>query len=128
MPVHLWPCGIIIVSALLGSGCVVRLLFLFIRNWVEKRLNKQDEKKKKTREYQIKLKELEHKRTSCYGKLFLWIHREIAENKCSKELEAAFNELQKVEEEIKNLDILNLTPLDALNLLYKLKEELGDKN
>ena len=34
----------IIVSALLGSGCVVGLLFLFIRNWVEKRLNKQDEK------------------------------------------------------------------------------------
>lgn len=101
----------IIVSALLGSGGVVGLLFLFIRNWVEKRLNKQDEKKKKTREYQIKLNELEHKRSSCYGKLFFWIHREIAENKCSKELEAAFNELQKVEEEIKEFENHRLTEL-----------------
>ena len=29
-----------------------------------------------------------------------------------------------VEEEIKNLDLLNMTPLDALNTLYKLKEKL----
>ena len=43
-------------------------------------------------------------------------------------LELMEEEKSKVEEEIKNLDILNLTPLDALNLLYKLKEELGDKN
>ncbi len=30
----------------------------------------------------------------------------------------------KIEEEIKNLDILNLTPMDALNILYKLQEEI----
>ena len=30
----------------------------------------------------------------------------------------------KIEEEIKNLDILNLTPMEALNILYKLQEEL----
>lgn len=29
-----------------------------------------------------------------------------------------------IEEEIKNLDLLNMTPLDALNTLYKLKEKL----
>ena len=30
----------------------------------------------------------------------------------------------KIEEEIKNLDILKLTPIDALNILYKMQEEL----
>ena len=30
----------------------------------------------------------------------------------------------KIEEEIKNIDILNLTPIDALNILYKMQEEL----
>ena len=30
----------------------------------------------------------------------------------------------KIEEEIKNLDILKLTPIDALNILYKLQEEM----
>jgi len=32
----------------------------------------------------------------------------------------------KLENEIKNIDVLNLTPLDALNILYKLKEEIGE--
>ena len=34
------------------------------------------------------------------------------------------NKESKVEEEIKNIDILNLTPIEALNILYKLKEEI----
>ena len=29
-----------------------------------------------------------------------------------------------VEKEIKELDILNVTPLDALNILYSLKEKI----
>lgn len=33
----------------------------------------------------------------------------------------------KIEEEIKNLNILQMTPMDALNTLYKLKEELKNK-
>jgi len=33
----------------------------------------------------------------------------------------------KVEEEIKNLNILQMTPIDALNTLYKLKEEVEKK-
>lgn len=32
-----------------------------------------------------------------------------------------------VEEKLKELDILNLTPIDALNILYKLKEEIDSK-
>ena len=39
-------------------------------------------------------------------------------------LEEVVKEESKVEEEIKKIDILNLTPLDALNVLYKLKEEI----
>ena len=35
----------------------------------------------------------------------------------------------KIEEKIKNIDILNLTPIEALNTLYKLQNELkGEKN
>ena len=35
----------------------------------------------------------------------------------------------KIEEEIKNIDVLNLTPIEALNTLYKLQNELkGEKN
>ncbi len=33
----------------------------------------------------------------------------------------------KVEEELKKIDILSVTPLDALNILYKLKEELNER-
>ena len=34
----------------------------------------------------------------------------------------------KLEKTIKEIDILNLTPLEALNTLYKLKEEIGESN
>ena len=37
-------------------------------------------------------------------------------------------EESKLEKEIKEIDILNLTPLEALNLLYKLKEEIGESD
>ena len=33
----------------------------------------------------------------------------------------------KVEEQLKNIDPLNVTPLEALNILYKLKEEIKNK-
>ena len=32
----------------------------------------------------------------------------------------------KIEKELKQLDLLNITPLDALNILYKLKEEVNE--
>ncbi|MBP3461070.1 MAG: DNA mismatch repair protein MutS [Bacilli bacterium] len=39
-------------------------------------------------------------------------------------LEEVVKEKSEVEEELKKIDILNLTPLDALNILYKLKENM----
>ena len=36
-------------------------------------------------------------------------------------------EESKIEKEIKNIDILKLTPIDAMNILYKLQEELKTK-
>ena len=33
----------------------------------------------------------------------------------------------KVEEELKNINPLEITPLEALNILYKLKEEVKNK-
>ena len=43
------------------------------------------------------------------------------------ELNLDFNTESKVEEEIRNMDILKLTPIDALNELYRLKRELEDE-
>ena len=43
------------------------------------------------------------------------------------ELNLDFNTESKIEEEIKNLDILKLTPIDALNELYRMKKELEDE-
>ena len=34
----------------------------------------------------------------------------------------------EIEEEIKNMDILNITPIEALNILYKLQEKLKENN
>ena len=34
----------------------------------------------------------------------------------------------KIEEELKQINPLEVTPIEALNILYKLKQELEDKN
>ena len=39
-------------------------------------------------------------------------------------VEKVIHEKSEVEEELKNTDIMSLTPIDALNLLYKLKEKI----
>ena len=33
-----------------------------------------------------------------------------------------------IEDKIKNIDILNITPLEALNFIYELKKEIDKKN
>ena len=45
--------------------------------------------------------------------------------KCAQESLPLFYEdkKSKVEEMLDNIDILKITPMDAMNLLYKLKEE-----
>ena len=43
------------------------------------------------------------------------------------ELNLDFSKESKIEDEIKNLDILKLTPIDALNELYRMKKELEDE-
>ena len=43
------------------------------------------------------------------------------------ELNLDFKTESKIEEEIKNIDILKLTPIDALNELYRMKKELEDE-
>ena len=35
---------------------------------------------------------------------------------------------KKIEEELKQINPLEVTPIEALNILYKLKQELEDKN
>lgn len=40
-------------------------------------------------------------------------------------LEESVKEESQIEKELRNLDILNLTPLDALNILYKFKDNLN---
>ncbi len=42
-------------------------------------------------------------------------------------LDELVKEESKVEEELKNIDPLTITPLEALNILYKLKEEVKNK-
>ena len=43
-------------------------------------------------------------------------------------LDDLIKEQSDVEKELKELDLFNTTPMDALNILYKLKEKINDKN
>lgn len=103
----------IIVTSILGSGGVVGFFFYLLRIWLDKKLDTQDIKRKKQTEYHIKRNELENKRSSCYGKLFFWMHKSITDTKYDNELNKAFSDLQKVEDDIKELEQHRLAELNS---------------
>lgn len=100
-----------IITAILGSGGVVSIFFFFFRRWIEKVLDEHEEKRKSMHEYQVKRDELEDKKSHCYGRMFFWLYKAIVTNQHNGDLERAFEELQKVEEEIKSFDRRKLAEL-----------------
>ncbi len=86
-----------------GSG-LVGLLFFFLRQYIDKRIQaaeKEEAKRKETRKKRLKIDdELQH----AYGRMFFWLYRAITTGQHNGELEAAFQRLQEAEQKKKDLD------------------------
>ena len=80
------------------------MIFYYFQKSLDQKFEKQEKRRKKSHELQIKKDELDNKKSSCYGKLFFWMYKYITDNSSNKELDRAFDELQKTEEEIKEFE------------------------
>jgi len=88
----------------LGGGGFVGVIFLFLRFYISKRLNENDERQKHRRDNQIRRLRIEEELHHAYGRVFFWMHRAVTTGHCNGELQEAFEKLQEIEERKKDLD------------------------
>ncbi|MDD2979512.1 MAG: hypothetical protein PHN80_06015 [Hespellia sp.] len=104
-----------LIGAVVGGSGLTGIVFYFIRRYIENKLNAKDAEQKKQNEIkhkdEMKRREQRIKRLSvddelqhCEGRLFFWIHKAIVDGNHNGDLENAFSEYQKAEQEKKLLD------------------------
>ena len=93
-----------LISALVGGSGICGVAFLFIRRYIEKLLDEKEQVNKKRILQRKKRLEAEDRLQHGAGRLFFWIHKAIVTGEHNGDLEAAFNEYQAAERELKDLN------------------------
>lgn len=93
-----------IILALAGGSGFVGILFYFIRKYIEKALDEKEQENKKKREQKLRRIKVEDELAHCQGRLFFWIHKAIVTGEHNGDLDKAFKDYQKAEDDRKDLD------------------------
>ena len=96
--------AIAIASALVGGSGLVGIAVYYIKRYIDKALEADEEKEKKMRKYRIRKTECDERIQHAQGRMFFWINRAIETGSHNGELKAAFEELQAAEKEKKELE------------------------
>ena len=94
----------IILSAVIGGSGLCGIVFLFIRQYIEKRLRLRDEREKKDEELRKRRRKINDKIQHATGRLLFWIVKAIETGEHNGDLRSSFEELTRAEEEGKDLD------------------------
>lgn len=97
---------IIVITAVLGSGGVIGLLFWYLRSYIEKKLHEEEQKRDGRQEMRMRRLKIDDELQHAYGRCFFWLHKAITteQQDNNKELEKAMNKLKEVEDKKKELD------------------------
>lgn len=93
-----------VISAIVGGSGFTGIAFLFMRRYIEKKLDAKDQEEEKRKKQKLRRMTVEDKMQHCTGRLLFWMHKAIVDGTHNGDLEDAFEKYQKVEEEKKNLD------------------------
>jgi len=93
-----------LISALVGGSGICGVAFLFVRRYIEKRLEEKEQVDKNRILQRKKRLEAEDRLQHGAGRLFFWMHKAIVTGEHNGDLEAAFNEYQAAERELKDLN------------------------
>lgn len=94
----------IIAGAVLGAGGIVGVFFYFLRRSIEKRLVLAESEAEKRKELSHERAIIEDKLCHAYSRLFFWMYKAIIDGKSNGELKKAFENLETVENQKKDLD------------------------
>lgn len=94
-----------VVGAVFGGAGFTGLVFAYLRRFIDKRLNARDQEDAKRHAMQIRRRKNHDAWQHAAGRLFYHLHKAIVTGHHNGDLEAAWNDFQRVEKEKKDLDL-----------------------
>ncbi len=94
----------IALSALIGGSGICGIVFLFIRHYIERRLSFREEREKKDEELRKKRRKINDRIQHAQGRTLFWLVQIVDPDQENANLITSFRDLQKAEEESKDLD------------------------
>lgn len=93
-----------VVSAILGGGGIVGIVFHFTKRYFDKKLETEEKKSAEARDFRQKKAACEERMTHALGRWVFWMNRWVETGDHNGELRAAFEDYQKAEKDKKELD------------------------
>lgn len=93
-----------IIGTVVGGSGIVGIVFLYIRRYIDGKLNAREAESKKRQDLQTRRLKIDAEMEHATGRLLFYIHKAIVTGNHNGDLEAAWNKYQKVEEKKKDLD------------------------
>lgn len=94
----------IIVSAILGGTGITGTIFVFLRRYIEKVIDRRETDEEKRRENRIKRNAYNDELQHAQGRLLFWMYQAIVKGTHNGELTQAFDNFQAVDKKIKEHD------------------------
>ena len=93
-----------VVSAILGGGGIVGIVFHFVKRYFENKLAAEDRKAAEAKEYRQRKAACEERMTHALGRWVFWMNRWVETGDHNGELREAFEEFERAEKEKKELE------------------------
>lgn len=93
-----------VVGAVFGGAGLTGLLFVYMRRFIDKRLERREQEDSRRRDQRYRRRTIEDEMEHATGRLFFFIHKAIVTGQHNGDLESAFEEYQQVEKRKKALD------------------------
>lgn len=94
----------LVLSAVIGGTGITGVIFLFIKHYIERKLNERDKEEEKQRELQKRRRTINDRIQHATGRTLFWLVKAIETGQHNGDLRASFEALQRAEEDGKDLD------------------------
>lgn len=93
-----------VAGAIIGGSGLTGLLFVYMRRFIDKRLERREKEDEKHRQQRLRHRIVDDELEHATGRLFFFVHKAIVTGQHNGDLEAAWEEYQEAEKKKKALD------------------------